>query len=316
MNRTPTAALIGSFALLCLLPLAQALGSELRGCWRTQGIDQYESGKVRHTNRDCVTEFDAKRIRSECLNPGSFTSVLTYELTGPGKYRAIVEGNEKSEWREFEYEIDDRWLIVTSVPQKRAGVPVPDKIVSLSVRVDPSSGLCRPRGPSKLLSSRGTPSSLAMTAPAGYVPLTTDPSADPALARAINSNFVIGHFTPAKSGPAVKAHYVLLVEDYRSGARPVKSADFRRLKVTLKQQIGQHYVSCEDDKTLCFDTRPSAGEGGPQTETSRYMTTTFVNVQGRVAIIYALVIGGPEKNQELARRSANVFAAQILDDSR
>lgn len=127
---------------------------------------------------------------------------------------------------------------------------------------------------------------------------------------------MIGQFAPAKSDLAVKAHYVLLVEDYRNGARPVKSAVFGRLGATLKQEIGHRHVSREDDRTLCFDTRPPAGESGTQTGTSRYMTTTFVNVQGRVAIIYALVTGGPEKNQELAKRSANLFAAQILDDKR
>lgn len=263
---------------------------------------------MRHTNRDCVIEFDTKRIRSECLTPGHVTSVMTYEVTGPGRYRAAMEGKEPLEWREIEYVIDEQWLTITSVPQQRAGMTVPEKIVSLNVRVDLASGqdTCHPRGPSKVHASRGVSSSLALTPPPGYLPSMKDPFEDPALARGINSNFLIGQFSAAESG---SSHYVLLVEDSRTGARPVKPADFRRLKASLKQEVGEQFVSCEDERRICFDTRPS-------TEAPRYMTTTFVNVKGRVAIVYAVLVGGLADNESLAKRSANLFAKQILRDNR
>jgi hypothetical protein len=130
----------------------------------------------------------------------------------------------------------------------------------------------------------------------------------------MNSNFLIGQFVPRDSGITSTAgnlssagHYVLLVEDYRTGARPVKPADFRQLKGALKQEIGEGEISGEDEKRLCFNTRPSVGnaDNSQHAEPPRYMTTEFVNVKGRVAIIYAVVVGGTAENSRLAKRSAD-----------
>jgi len=46
-----------------------------------------------------------------------------------------------------------------------------------------------------------------------------------------------------------------------------------------------------------------------------YMTTEFVNVKGRVAIIYGLAFGGTPEDSKAARRSADIFAEQIVRDN-
>src|SRR5437899_3082297 len=100
-------------------------------------------------------------------------------------------------------------------------------------------------------------SSLLLTVPKTYVPVLKDPFdpfGDPHLAQAINFNFLIGQFVPARSEkvwaegiPMPGRRYVLVVEDYRVGSRPMRPADFRQYKASIKQDIGQDKVSCEDE---------------------------------------------------------------------
>jgi hypothetical protein len=325
-------AVIGAGASLLGAPLADADDLNLVGCWRSQNVDQYfPEGKIIHLNSDCVSEFSAKQIRSECQNAsGRVQNLSTYETKAPGRYVATLSSgsagaNEPPQPRVIEYAIDGEWLTLTFSPQQRANAqpPAPDKVVSLAVRVNAQSSkdMCQPRGPSPIRVGAGAVSSLLLTVPKIYVPVLKDPfgaSADPHLAQAINTNFLIGQFVPAGSekGSAEGTPgrgYVLVAEDGKIGSRPIKPADFRQFKASRKQEIGQDKVSCEDEKRLCFSTPISVGSQPSQI--SRYLTTEFVNVKGRVAIIYGLAFGGTPEDAKAARRSADIFSEQIVRDN-
>jgi hypothetical protein len=263
-------------------------------------------------------------------------NLYTYEITTPGRYVVTLsEGSaaakEPPQPQAVEYVVDGEWRIVTASPPKRANAqpPLPDKVVSLAVRVNAPSGkdMCHPRGPSKIRVGAGAVSSLLLTVPESHVPVLKDPYgpfADQHLLMAINYNFLIGQFVPAGSEkawaegmPMPGQGYVLVVEDSRIGSRPIKPADFRQFKASRKQEIGQDKVSCEDEKRLCFSTAFSAqGRISSQpSQISRYLTTEFVNVKGRVAIIYGLAFGGTSEDSKTARRSADIFAGQIVRDN-
>jgi len=110
--------------------------------------------------------------------------------------------------------------------------------------------------------------------------------------------------------------YVLVVEDGRIGSRPIKPADFRQFKASTKQEIGPDKVSCEGEKRLCFSTAVSEDRVGSQpSQISRYLTTEFVNLKGRIAIIYGSALGGTPEDSKAARRSADMFAEQIVRDN-
>ena len=335
MNHALIRLLPVSLALFGAIPLAYASDPDLLGCWRSQNSDQYGSdGRTIHLNGDCVSEFSLKQIRTECQNSnGRVNNISTYEVTAPGRYVATIsEGisaaKEPPQPRAIEYVVDGEWLTLTSIPQKRinAQPPVPDKVVGLAVRVNTSSGkdVCHPRGPSKIRVGSGPVSSLLLTVPEAFVPVLKDPFSDPELAKGINSNFLIGQFVPEGSAKASPAGmpipgrgYVLVVEDSRTGSRPMKPADFRQFKVALKQEIGQDKVSCEDERKLCFNTAHSVQAGGAsqRTQDSRLMTTEFVNVKGRIAIIFGMAFGGTPEDLKAARRSADIFADRILRDN-
>jgi hypothetical protein len=108
----------------------------------------------------------------------------------------------------------------------------------------------------------------------------------------------------------------LVVEDSKIGSRPIKPDSFRQFKASRKQEIGQDKVSCEDEKRLCFGVAVSEGSAGSQpSQISGYLTTEFVNLKGRVAIIYGFAFGGTVEASKAARRSADVFAEQIVRDN-
>jgi hypothetical protein len=198
--------------------------------------------------------------------------------------------------------------------------------VSLAVKVEAPSGedACHPRGLSKFRVGGGPVSSLLLTIPETYVPVLQDPSgpfADPHLRQAINANFLIGQFVPAGSEkawaqgmPAPGGSYVLVVEDYKVGSRPMRPADFRQYKTSVKQEIGQAKVSCEDEKRLCLSA-VFGSIAGDAPQISRHVTTEFVNAKGRVAIVYGLAFGNTPEHSTVARRSADAFADRILRDN-
>lgn len=332
MNRSLIRSLSILLTLLCVVPLANANDPNILGCWRSQNADQYYSdGKVIHLNGDCVSEISLKQIRTECQSAsGRVNNSYTYEVTAPGRYvatpsEASSAAKEPPPSRAVEYVVDGDWLTLTSFPQKRANAqpPSPDKVVSLTVRVNAPSGedVCHPRGPSKIRVAAGPVSSLLLTVPETYVPVLKDPSgptADPQLQKAINANFLIGQFVSsgsekawAEGTPTPGGGYVLVVEDFRIGSRPMRPADFRQYKVSMKQEIGVDKVSCEDEKRLCFNTAISSQP--PQI--SRYLTTEFVNVKGRVSIIYGLAFGGTPEDSKAARHSADIFTERIVRDN-
>ncbi|MEO8154436.1 MAG: hypothetical protein ABI605_15305 [Rhizobacter sp.] len=302
----------------------------LLGCWRSQHVEQHMPDKtIRHLNGDCVLEIDATSTRSECLNSsGKFDNLMTYQVTGPGRYVVSVAGaasapNETAKPREIEYAVDDAWLRLTSVPLPRPGTttPVPLKIVGLSIRSANEVGGCHARGPSRTRVSRGPISSILLSVPAGYEPLMKDPASDPELAQAINANFLIGQFVATgqaegspSQGLAAGGHYVLVVEDYKSGAKPMKRADFGPFKAMLKSEIGASKLSCEDEMKICFDTVETPA-GNQAAQGAKYMSTQFVNVKGRVVIIYSVAFGEAARVARMSRRSADAFSAQMLRDN-
>ncbi len=318
MNRALIRSVSVSLALLSPIPLAEANDLNLLGCWRSQNMDQYLSDeKIIHTNNDCVAEFSLREIRSECQNASGRVNILsTYEITAPGRYVATLSqgsaaAREPPQPRVFEYVVDGEWLTLTSFPQIRANAQSPaiDKFVGLAVRVNTPSGkdTCQPRGPSKIRVG-------------GRAVDPFGPLANPHLEKAINFSFLIGQFVPAGSEKVSEeavsmpgGRYVLVVEDYRVGSRPMRPADFRQYKASIKQDIGQDKVSCEDEKRLCFSTAHSEDRVSNQpSQVSGYMTTEFVNLKGRVAIIYGVATGGTPEDSKAARRSADIFAAQIV----
>jgi hypothetical protein len=324
MNQALLRSLSVSLALLGVMPPADADDLKLLGCWRSQNSDQYRSdGKVIHLNGDCVSEFSAKQIRGECQTAnGRVQNLSTYEMTAPGRYVATLvstsaAANAPQQPRTIEYVIDGDWLTLTFFPEKSANAqpPAPDKVVSLAVRVDGQSGkeVCQPRGHSPNRVGAGPVSSLALTVPKDFAPVLKDPfgpSADPHLAQAINTNFLIGQFVLARS-PA--AGTVLVIEDSKIGSRPIKAAEFRQFKALRKQETGRGEVSCDDENRLCFNTATSeGGVGGQPPQLSRSLTTEFVNLKGRIAIIYAIAFGGTPED---AKRSADLFAEQIMRDN-
>jgi hypothetical protein len=332
MSRALIRSLSVSLALLGAIPLAGANDLGLLGCWRLQNVDQYHpGGKIIRMNSDCVSEISAKQIRSECERAnGRPQNLSTYEITAPGRYVATpsdggTAANEPPQQRAVEYAVDGEWLTVTFFPQKppNAPIPPPDKVVTLSARVNalPGKDLCHPRGPSAIRVGNGPVSSLTLTVPKAYVPVLKDlfgSSADPALVKAINSNFLIGLFMPAPADgkPMPERGFVLVVEDSKIGSRPIKPGGFREFKASRKQEIGQDKVSCEDEKRLCFGTAFSEGGAGSQpSQISKFMTTEFVNVKGRIAIVYGVVFGGTPEASKAAKRSADVFAEQIVRDN-
>jgi hypothetical protein len=160
-----------------------------------------------------------------------------------------------------------------------------------------------------------------LTVPKAYLPVLKEiagPSADPRLAMAIKSNFLIGLFVPASAegAPMPERGYVLVLEDGRIGSQPVKPDGFRQFKASRKQEIGQDKVSCEDEKRHCFSIAVSeGGAAGQPSEISKYMTTEFVNLKGRIAIIYGVAFGATPEASKTAKRSADIFAELIMRDN-
>ncbi|MGZ3253410.1 MAG: hypothetical protein ACXU7D_03810 [Burkholderiaceae bacterium] len=319
---------VATFSLLS--GTAQANDSNLLGCWRTQHIEQIMSDqKVVHLNSDCISEFTETQYRTECkFQKSHYSSTYTYRVASPGEMLVtMISSSAKqsapAEPREIGYMIDEDWLTITANPPHMANTTerVIEKINSLYVRVTPASktdnstaiSACSPQGPSTLRNSRGPASSLAFNVPDGYEALLTDPTSNPDLASAINSNFLIGQFVARDAQPsAVKGLHALLVEDYRAGAHPVKPDNFNALKEKLKTEIGKNNVSCENQQRICFDVRDTL-PGKP--EENRYMTTEYVNVKGRVAIIYGSASGPAIEAKMAAKKIADDFAERIIKDN-
>ena len=316
-------------ALLFAVPLVQAGDPQLVGCWRSQHTEQHMPGKkVLHMNSDCVFDIGEKQGRSECeFKTGRSTTTFDYEVVAPGRY--VIKNFRRDQGkvepvpREVEYRVDGDWLILTSRPEKKGDAPqkVPDKVVGLAVKVRPvASGLdkqtetCRPRGMSPIRVNFGSPSSLMLSVPAGFKPLFSDPASNASLAQAINSNFFIGQFVA--NDPAGQRN-VLVLDDHRVGARPMKAADFAEFKKTVANDIGRDKVSCEDAQKICFNVAfaPEATKGKGKREPPRYLTTIFANVKGRVAIIFGSATGSSPNSAKMAERSSHAFAQRIISDN-
>ena len=244
MHRLPALTLCLSIGLAAL-PLGAAADPALQGCWRAQHSDYHLlDGKLRRVNSDCVQEIDARTVRGECrTSNGPYNSVSSYEIAGPGRFLSTAVSPppatpELAAPREVKYAVDGQWLTLTVRPPRapQASAPPPERIESLLVRV-PAGGGCAPLGPSPVRASPGPVSSLVLGVPAGFTPVLEDPYKTPALAALINTNFLIGHFVPGGAQPAPGLRAVLVIEDSRQGARPVKEDDFARFKEQLKLSL-------------------------------------------------------------------------------
>lgn len=340
---TKTISIAWCLGLILLGPTPAALADDPRllGCWRTQHSAQYmPDKKTVHLNSDCVLEFGPHQERSECLlKDKPVSQSFDYEIVAPGRYAIIsaptaAGGAAKAAQtrREVEYRIDGDWLTLAVVPPRPATAgarATPDRIESLALRV-PAADACHPRGPSSIRATPGPVSSLVLSVPEGFVPVLEDLHRDPHLAASINQNFLIGMFTPRSgSAQASGLRFVLAVEDYKQGPHPVKADDFAQFKTKtrdeLQASLGKHSVdapagkqnllgvSCETPNKICFDTEqsPSKGDQGPTT----YLTTAFVNVKGRVAIVYGSADAAAPKSLKAAQSAAHLFADRLLADN-
>jgi hypothetical protein len=310
-------------ALTGAVSLAYAGDPQLMGCWRSQHSEQHmPDQKVRHLNSDCVFEIGEKQGRSECeFKTGRTSTTFDYEVVAPGRY--VITNNKRDAGkpdptpREVEYRIDGDWMILTSRPDKRAGSPqsVPNKVVGLVMKVVATPGAdsqiaCHPRGPSAVrVNYVGPPSSLVLSAPDGYAPVLGDPSTDMELAQAINSNFLVGQF--AANDP-VGLRNVLVLDDYKVGAKPMKPADFAEFKKAIVRELGRK-TSCEDAQKICFNN--IFVPQGTKSTAGRYITTIFLNVKGRVAMIHGAASGPASSASKMAERAAHAFAEQLLIDN-
>ncbi len=312
---------------------AYASTSELAGCWRLQHIEQVMlDKKIIHLNSDCVADINETQFRSPCItNKGEISYLYNYRITAPGKMvTTIISGPEKTSHssapRQVDYVVDGDWLMLTSYPSRMADVKpnALERITSLYIRDNlrrkqgqaSKPAACAPKGPSRLKVNRGPVSSLDFTVPDGYQPVSSDPYANQEMAKALNSNFLIGQFVESTSSQAnslsVTDPFVLVMEDYRTGARPIRSLEFSDLKKRLKADIGMKNISCETDKIICFENSYQLNESGT---VQSYVTVEFVNVKGRVAIVYGSAQSTTKNAKSVAKKLADVFTAQVIQDN-
>ena len=349
-NIKPTSAATNAFsAAFTLLAFtatatfaADAPDPNLVGCWRSQHVEQHlRDNSVVHANNDCITEISATEFRTACtFTQSAFNSTSTYTLPQAGRMLvtpAATPGTTPATPRETQYTLDGDWVTITSVPPPPAlnqpeppevTARTPVKIVGLMQRVPPKQ-TCAPRGPSGLRLGNSPVSSLALTPPTHFVPLLTDDPTDatisPVLAKAINADFLIGQFIPRGITPAHKPGAlllppgnatVLIVQDHRAGAKPVKADDFERFKTQLKTELAEAQKTCEEPRRICFLSQPPPSKAVHERNLPpRIMTTQYIHVGGRVAVVYASVAGPRATSEPRSKAAADAFAERLWRDN-
>ena len=325
------------FLLLAALSSAQAQDPALLGCWRLQHqIEHLADGRTVHGNGDCVLDFGPGEVRSRCTDQdGSlYNSVSSYRLTAPGRYELTPRDDSPArgpaQARLVDYEVDEDWLMLRPPPQARpdaAADPAP-RLESLSMRVRPDAAEagCEVRGPRATRVGRGRVSALRIEAPAGFVALARDPAEHSELAGLVRGHTLMGIFVPGESTeppPAGQRHFLVAIEDGRSGVRPVKPADFPAVKARARAELNagtlaptsQRYlgISCDTAERICFDAaETSPGARGKQARPATgYVTALFLHLKGRVVVLYGVAEGADPARLQAAQRATHLLADQL-----
>jgi len=343
-------------SLLCcsaLLPAhAQAPLNDpaLNGCWRTQHVTQFRAdGSSRSHNQDCVIFIDDTRMTSRCSSPpggttSDFVAVSAYRLTAPGRYSIQpVASSLPQAPREAEYSVDGDWLKINMAlpPRHNADTNSKDsasdkaataavRLQSLSVRVRPSDpavnpvDTCLPRGASATRVGKGAPSSLRVAAPEGFTAITRDLQQNPELAQIVGNNTLLGLYVPSNTPANERSprRFLVAMEDTRSGAEPVKPADFPgfkkvvqgELNATTMARTSQRYlgVSCDTQDRLCIDAaQTQPGAKSAETPPSGYVSAVFTHALGRVVVIYSVGEGRTPDTLKATQRDALQLADVI-----
>ena len=306
MSRRVFARAIAALALGAgWVPLAAAQ-TPLAGCWRMQHReDLFSNGNRRDLNIDCVLDYGASRITSRCHLPGADSErAYAYRVIEPGRMEVIPADKAPAAGSEIAYRIDGEWLVTTQV----YGNPVPGKAqrpertVTLYIRA-PAAPTCSPRGESGLRVGRSPVSSLAFKAPPGWKPILVDPNNDRELGLAVNHNFFIGAFAPEAAGEHLVG--VIVLDDFRYGARPIRKAEFQDVKDRLVKEAPSAQIVCDQPDRICAMLR------GP-----RLVYTQLVNLRGRVAIIDATGATADAGMEPRLIAAGNTFVEQLRRDNR
>ena len=311
-------------AVLLVLPLccAATAGHDLalEGCWRSQQIELTLADRShRDQNGDCVTEYDGTFARSYCqAETGKTESLSRYERIGRSELLItpldVATDKPTGASSKMRYRIVDRWLL-TSLSLNPAGPTSNDnrrptglKAVSIRVPIgNNGSSRCEPRGRSALRVGRTPKSSLAMHVPPGWHPLLVDPATDGNLGHAVGNSFLIGEFAPLKGEAADSrpSQLVLVLDDTRYGASPVRQGSFGSVKKRFTAELGIARPTCDEIDRVCASLQLADG---------RQVYTELFNVNGRVVMVSST--GQAQfSTTDLMRRSVRTFVEQLRADN-
>lgn len=323
-------------ALLCYTSfVAHATENKLIGCWRSQSVEQLSAdGKTVNFNSDCVTQYTENEYQSKCHINGEYRVFRgTYRIISNVKMLATstslnTNSTSQNSEREVEYLINDEWLVASTNPTK-SGDPQGRQVLrnsTLAVKIpnvststsNPDSSACEPRVNFNLRNSKGSKSSLNLTLPSGYKVIYKDQADSPELNNIVRSNFLIGIFTttePTESTLAAKitaTFGAIIVDESRSGIRPIKEEDFKVAKEKYIQELGSKNLWCESKNIICFERKIIEVSKLRQT---RYSTISFVNVKGRIAIIYATASNADLGSIARTKKITTDFAQRLIEDN-
>jgi hypothetical protein len=307
--------LVRGWLLVAFFGVSSGVAGEppLLGCWRSQQVQlTFADHRTRDQNGDCVGEYEVARIHSRCRNGNTVTeSVSVAEYPSPGHIFVApldgVTGKPATVPIEMEYRIDGDWLITTRRVGTQPGDPnKPERLTTLSVRVDKTREACQPRGDARLRIGRTPVSSLALSVPAGWEPWLVDPAGDRELAEAINTSFFIGAFVHkgALNASGRPESWLLVVDDVRYGPTPVRTPEFAGVRQRFARELGNAESTCDRTDRACAMLH--LREGGA-------VYTELVNVRGRVAMISGVT--SSHGGEEELRRNVRTFAEQLRRDN-
>jgi hypothetical protein len=293
----------------------------LLGCWRSQvQVSTFADGRQATTNVNCVTEFRAGEAETTCAGPrGPYRTTSSYRIDRPGHYVATITASTMTKERPppigATYRIDERWLRIALTPPK--GDPKeparPRRVETLAVRVPRGGegGACEPLPPPDTRVGNHPQSSIALAPPPGFTPLLKDVARLPEVAKVVGSGFLVGMFVRADEVAAAASSledasmFVLVVDDTRAGARPTKPSEFPAFKERVRKELApQASVSCETERTICFDL---ASQPAPLGLAKTRVTSGFANVDGRLVIVHVAARGAPE-----GRRALDAMLERLL----
>ncbi len=198
-------------------------------------------GSIRDQNADCVLQIGADRVRSICDGSNGRTETLSgYQRVAADRLRVTpldpASGAPNGPSSDLRYRIEDDWLLIAR-PVNAAAGPRSLRACSVSMRV-PADAPRQPRGDTGLRIGRTPQSSLVLAVPAGWQPLLVDPTQDASLASAINTSLLVGLFGPRPPAAGGPMRFVLVLDDVRSGAIPIRTSEFAAVKKRFATEPG------------------------------------------------------------------------------